>query len=493
MDIVKSDCGDYEDAIIALNNLQSNASVVEKAVKERDANAHKSLIKCLRNLKVLGIKETDLDRLNVIHVAGTKGKGSTCALVESILRRFGYKTGLYTSPHIIEVRERIRICGQPLTKKQFSSCFWHVFNEMQANDETKNDMPAYFVFLTLMAFHVFIKEKVDVAILEVGIGGKFDTTNVVPKPAVVAVTSLGFDHTNLLGNTIESIANQKAGIFREAVAAFTVEQTYDGALDVLLKNAQEVKCPLYICPSLSSYSTENGKPPIVGIAGEAQSTNASLALQLCSHWLKVTKNGFVSMPTENITEAIKAEPFLICRKQLEGLKSCKWPGRCQLISKDNIHFFLDGAHTPESVQHGVKWFKDTSKELSSGKKVFKALLFNNTGQRDVQSLLKPLSNIDFDIAFFCPNIVKVEDCNESTDVTNFNMDLSKQHEIAETNCKRWLKLSNLKCKAYKFDCISNVLDRINEKSHTSEVHLLVTGSLHLVGACMSIIEPNLET
>ncbi|VDO21582.1 unnamed protein product [Brugia timori] len=124
----------------------------------------------------------EIDRLNVIHVSGTKGKGSTCAFTESILRQFGFKTGFYSSPHLVHVRERIRINGDPLSEEDFVKYFEHIYSLLEKAVEESNKtvtMPSYFKFLTVMAFHVFIEEKVDVAIVEVGIGGEHDCTNII--------------------------------------------------------------------------------------------------------------------------------------------------------------------------------------------------------------------------------------------------------------------------------------------------------------------------
>lgn len=238
---------------MALNSLQTNAQYIEEAVrKEKSSNAIQSLEKTIHFLSLLDIKPDDLNQLNVIHVSGTKGKGSTCAFAESILRQDGYKTGFYSSPHLVAVRERIRINGEPISREQFTKYFWSVFDTIKEKKDPDCGMPAYFNFLTLMAFKVFLEEKVDVAIVEVGIGGEYDCTNVVPKPVVTGVTSLGLDHCSLLGNTIDKIAWQKAGIFKPGVPAFTVNQDEE-AMNILRLRAEERMCSLHVCPLLSLY------------------------------------------------------------------------------------------------------------------------------------------------------------------------------------------------------------------------------------------------
>lgn len=214
---------------------------------------NRSLEKTKHFLALLGLPPEDLNQLNVIHVSGTKGKGSTCAFIESILRHNNIKTGFYSSPHLVAVRERIRINGRPLSEEMFASYFMQVYNRLQAALAPDESMPAYFNFLTLMAFHVFRAEKVEAAILEVGIGGEYDCTNVVPAPVVTGVTSLDLDHCNILGDTIEKIAWQKAGIFKPKVAAFTVAQKEEPAMKVLRERAHEKEAPLYVAPSWYLY------------------------------------------------------------------------------------------------------------------------------------------------------------------------------------------------------------------------------------------------
>lgn len=261
---------DYKTAIHLLNQLQTNAQNIQQAIeKEKSSNATKSLEKTTYFLSLMGIEPEDLNRLNVVHVAGTKGKGSTCAFVESILRHQGYKTGFYSSPHLVMARERIRINGEPISEEKFAHYFAQVYTRIGESKSPEVSMPAYFNFMTVMALHIFISEQVDVAILEVGIGGEYDCTNVVPKPVVTGVTSLDLDHCKLLGDKIETIAWQKAGIFKPEVAAFTVRQSVQ-ALHVLQQRAKQKKAPLYVAPSWSLYPfSQSTKLGINGKLGQA--------------------------------------------------------------------------------------------------------------------------------------------------------------------------------------------------------------------------------
>ncbi|KAK9817171.1 hypothetical protein WJX72_010631 [[Myrmecia] bisecta] len=307
-----------------------------------------------------------LKTLRVVHVAGTKGKGSTCAMVESMLRASGYRTGLFTSPHLWDVRERIRLNGQPIERAQFSEHFWKCFNALREQADAHVGMPAYFRFLTLLGLRVFVEEQVDVAILEVGLGGRLDATNCIPPPIVCGVTPLGLDHTELLGNTLEEIAKEKAGIFKAGSVAYTADQQPQ-ALAVLQAQARQAGLPLSSASPLEAWAGGTGVQ--VGLAGEHQRANAGLAVALAASWeLQVAASD-----PERFPQAVRHAP-LLTRHQLpgeyiEGLTSCYWPGRGQVVedvsevpgqSPSRLTFFLDGAHTPESMVTCGEWFAATA-------------------------------------------------------------------------------------------------------------------------------------
>lgn len=179
----------YEDAVESLLNLTSNANAINEAVKSKWATAERSIPKMRKYLERTGLTPEDVDKLSVIHISGTKGKGSTCAFSERILSCHGYTTGLFTSPHLFEVRERIRINGRPISKELFRDYFWSLYTKLKETEipsraDEGYDMPFFFNFLTVMSLHVFLNEEVDVAIMEVGIGGEYDSTNVIDKPVV---------------------------------------------------------------------------------------------------------------------------------------------------------------------------------------------------------------------------------------------------------------------------------------------------------------------
>ncbi|XP_059483096.1 folylpolyglutamate synthase, mitochondrial-like isoform X2 [Neocloeon triangulifer] len=481
----------FLDAVSALNSLQTNASVLQQS-KKRIGQPNTNVEDTRKYLQRSGISQDTLDScLSAIHVAGTKGKGSTCAFTESILRHHGLKTGFYSSPHLVAVRERIRINGKPLSMEKFTHYFWDVYNNLALKKECDSDMPPYFKFLTVMAFNVFIKEKVDVALIEVGIGGELDCTNVIRKPVVVGITSLGLDHTTLLGNTVELIAWQKAGILKEGVPAFTVHNQPGDSLNVIRQRAEKIKCPLYLAPAFEDYKWPNGEKPVLGLDSNVQKLNASIAIQLAHTWLKI-KNG---LPYEKRTLAI---PELTAK----GLLNVSWPGRAQtLIQSPQLKIFLDGAHTTESIENCLAWFQVASEKQTSSGNVTKVLIFNSTGERDPSNLLRPLSNAKvFSKVIFCPNIVSSKE-NQKTDQSNFMVTEEQQLKRACAHLTAWNLLkdeSDEKCDTQAFHCINDALAFVQNLSTLSEVHVLVTGSLHLVGCVLgkleeTIVEEEIDT
>jgi len=253
---------------------------------------------------------------------------------------------LYTSPHLKSVRERIRINNKPISEALFAKYFFQVFDRVQvAMAEGKlapEQKPAYFRFLTMVALHVYLQEGVDTVILEVGVGGEYDSTNIIEKPTVTGVTSLGIDHVAILGDTIEKIAWQKAGIFKKGAKAFTVQQK-EGAMQVLLDRAKERETTL----ELVEINPEVAKLKL-GLAGSFQQSNASLAVALVADHLQ--KLG--------INVSSKPLPDLFTK----GLEQATWPGRCQIIREKNVEWCIDGAHTKESVEVAAQWFASVLKE-----------------------------------------------------------------------------------------------------------------------------------
>jgi folylpolyglutamate synthase len=362
---------------------------------------------------------SDLNRLNIVHIAGTKGKGTTCAFVNSILQKYNQshgiprKIGLYTSPHLVAVRERIRINSEPISEEQFTRYFFEVWNALESSAIRDGVDPAlkpsYFRFLTLMSFHVFLREDVDVAIYEVGVGGELDSTNVVEQPVVTGITSLGIDHVAALGDTIDKIAWHKAGIFKNGCPAFTVEQVPE-AMEILNQRAIEKRVKLATVEIGPSLQNVDIKP-----AESFQRKNASLAAKLSFTVL------------EKLGVATDDNPKGLPEQFIQGLEDIVWRGRCEVIISGRQHWHLDGAHTEESLEVACSWFGRVTKAKlvavfqSSiylhmlinfiSRELPRVLIFNQQSTRDAVSLLKTVHHTIYDrfkssfqYALFCTNI-----------------------------------------------------------------------------------------
>lgn len=278
----------------------------------------------------------DLNNLNVIHVAGTKGKGSTCAFLDSILEEHRIQTGrprrigLYTSPHIQHVRERIRINSVPISERLFARYFFEVWKMIEACQEGEPFKGlGYFRFLTLLSFYVFLKERIDVVICETGVGGEYDSTNIVREPIATGITNLGIDHVRTLGPTIQEIAWHKAGIFKQNCPAFSVPQQPE-AFQVLKDRASERGAILCV--------TNDKKVDQLSL-DTIQKQNASLAVAL------------VEASSRKLNLAPCLSDIIV-----RGIYQTYWPGRLQILRMAGDTWYLDGAHTEDSLDVTTSWF-----------------------------------------------------------------------------------------------------------------------------------------
>ncbi|KAG1057037.1 hypothetical protein G6F43_001109 [Rhizopus delemar] len=489
------------EAVNNLNSLQSSAILLEKL---RKAGPQKKKPRSLDGMKVylrrIGYEPKDFDKLNLIHITGTKGKGSTCALTQSILHHYDptIKTGMFTSPHLVAVRERIRINGQPIKEELFAKYFQDVWKRLEATKETVElsesdstrkkliqssrlhpDKPAYFRYLTLVALHTFIQEKVDCAILEVGIGGEYDSTNIIETPIVCGITALGLDHVSKLGKTIDKIAWHKSGIIKPNVPAVCFEQMPE-AMQVTMQRAQVKNAPLMILNAKQASNLNNIE---IGLAGEHQKYNALIAIELCKIWLKSVRGIKFK---ETIPKEFK-----------EGLKNVSWPGRGQLLDiKDtkyaskgsNIVWYLDGAHTVESLQVCTEWFQ----QALCQKEGYRILVFNCTHGRNSYQLLEVLSKLQpivhFEDVIFTTNITFKE--GYTTDNTNNNVSTDEIAFVQHTSAIDWITLNPTfpKSHIYIVGTIEEAVELVVNQSNKSikPTQILITGSLIMVGLLHSI-------
>ena len=519
----------YTDALNLLDKLQSNRSVVTSVSNSTREMNQAAIPEMLDWTRRAGYVPEDFAKrgLRCIHVAGTKGKGSICALTESILlqyrenapggnllngtRKYLGKIGTYTSPHLMTVRERIRIDGSPISETLFTRYFFELWDRLSAakpdSDPASLDTkPGYFRYLTILALHTFLQEGVETAIVECGIGGEYDSTNILTPDAVTvsAIARLGIDHVGMLGDTIEEIAWHKAGIMKAGVPSFTIEQV-PAAQAALKKRAAEKGVKLEVVKPFKSGA--GGAPQIqLAMEGDCQLDNASLALSVAASHLRT-----IGITDESPREALPVSTENMPGRFKRGLESAKLQGRFEFRKIGNIEWLIDGAHTMDSIEAVAKWFtKRFGVACREDNPPTATMLIFNQQDRDAEALMgrllgalktgmdsvrppllfdaesgrilehkgwSPSSLRVFTYAAFCTNTPFKNEADQETDL-RLQEGLSKMYGRLDANPMHM--------------CYSSVEEAVELALRISEgderVLVLATGSLHLVGGLLKVLE-----
>ena len=290
------------------------------------------------------------EELQIIHVAGTNGKGSVCADLTSVLREAGYHVGTFVSPHLVDIRERFLLDGTPVAEEVFERSFQKVLSAVQIMTSRGYCHPTFFEFVFLMAMVIFQEQKPDYVILETGLGGRLDTTNVIRRPLGCVITSISLEHTQYLGDSIEKIASEKAGIIKKGIPV-VYDANQPEASAVICKRAEEMASAAYGLDREDSYGQ-------VDFAAPYQAMNAALAVKLLQ-----------------VLEIPGVDDQVIQR----GLSSVCWKGRMQKIGPG---IWLDGAHNPG----GIQAFIEAVRKISGT---------DTTGQGGLQLLFAAVSDKDY--------------------------------------------------------------------------------------------------
>ena len=301
-----------------------------------------------------------------IHIGGTNGKGSVAAMVERALRAAGLKTGRYTSPHLDRIEERVAINGVAVDAGTFESTTADVF---AAVDRARDDgsltvMPTFFEVSTAVAFEIFKRAGVDVAVVEVGLGGRFDATNVLA-PAITAITSIAFDHERHLGHTLSEIAFEKAGIAKRGVPLIIGRLPREAEARIT-QVAREVEAPIV---DAHATTTDRKYPPLtLSLPGRHQLENAAVAVAILERWSQMGPH----IPTEAI---------------VTGLTSCEWPARLEWLRvPHNRELLIDAAHNPAGAAALASYLKDTGyKKLP--------IVFSAMADKDLKNMITPLAEV----------------------------------------------------------------------------------------------------
>jgi len=300
------------------------------------------------------------DALKVIHVAGTNGKGAVCSLIDSTLQAAGFRTGRYTSPHLISLNERFFLDGAAVSTEKLNAAY-STLNPQLSTSLT------YFELLTATAFELYRQEKVDYLVLETGLGGRLDATNLVKRPEICIITRIGLDHCDWLGHTIAEIAAEKGGIIKPEVPV-VLGAMPDDARRVLERIAAERHAPWLYAPETHQHLTTNDQRPTTNLRGTFNRENAITA--------------FVALKVLGIGDAAIAR----------GFASVVWPGRYQRLMIGGRRFLVDGAHNPPAMRALVDSLKAEPQESEGGFPV-RGVICGFCGDKDVAANLKILREV----------------------------------------------------------------------------------------------------
>lgn len=336
-------------------------------------------------LGVLGNPERDL---KVIHVAGTNGKGSTIAFMESILVEAGYKVGKYTSPVVFEYLEKFQIDGVNISEDKFAELATRMKGALERLEAENSIQPTLFEVETAMAFECFKNEGCDVALLETGMGGDLDATNVCDKVLASVIVSISLDHIGFLGDAIEEIATHKAGIIKKNCPVVVMKQSRE-VMEVIEGCAKNLDACMYI-------SEETNLP--VSLKGEWQKYNAGVAVK--------------------VMEVVKGQGIDITREHIEkGLVKAKWSGRFEKIS-DNPTIIIDGAHNPDAA---IRLRETLDAQYSNAKFVY---IMGVLGDKDFTEVIKIMADrAEYIVTVTPPNLRALEaiKLKEAVEVYNENV------------------------------------------------------------------------
>ncbi|HHX97192.1 MAG TPA: bifunctional folylpolyglutamate synthase/dihydrofolate synthase [Clostridia bacterium] len=400
-------------------------------------------------LEIFGHPE---EQFPIIHIGGTNGKGSTTAMLASILKEAGYQVGVFSSPHLISHRERFMINGEYISEKEFTALFAEVLGALEQVEQDVGSLPTEFEILTAMTFLYFARKQIDLALVEVGLGGDFDSTNVVKHPLLTIITNVSYDHQDRLGNTLVEIAEKKSGIIKANCPVITMSKGED-VLRIIREKAEDLAAPFWeiqreVAWEIISETDEgqafslktpfNDYPQLfVPLQGEHQIENAITAVFAAEILQK--KGWRVG------SEAIKA-----------GIVKVKWPGRLELIGCKPC-FVLDGAHNLAGFMVLSQW------------------LTKRKQNRRLVLVIGMLDNKDWDWA------------------ARFLKPLVDAVIITRPNSERtvhWQDLKNHFQGNLPLTCIEDIGEAL-EKARSlagDDGLVLVTGSLHLMGKAREILQ-----
>jgi dihydrofolate synthase/folylpolyglutamate synthase len=404
--------------------------------------------------RLLGALGNPHRNLKCVHIAGTKGKGSTAAMLASMLSSGGLKVGMYTSPHLNDVRERIQIDNQMISEAQLTKALAKV---APVYKKLGKDEPTYFEALTAAAFLHFAQEEVDIAVIETGLGGRLDSTNVI-KPEVCAITSVSYDHVNQLGRTLPEIAEEKAGIMKAGVPVVTCPQE-PAVLKVLKQAAEKVKTQLLITGKDIEFSYRFESSRVTGPHTRVSLTSGSSRFEHLPVPMPGDHQAINCGIALSIVALLKDRGFVVDdQKAIEGLAKARLPGRMEMIH-GNPRILVDGAHNAASVE---ALMRAIGQNITYDSMV---VIFGCRSDKDVAGMLNHIQLGADKVIFTDAGAPRAVD----------------PQELAADYAERCGKMAQV---AHSLD---EALD-IAERAVTREDIICITGSFYLVGKARDLVK-----
>ena len=329
----------------------------------------------------------DPDRkLSIIHVAGTNGKGSVCAFLTSLYRNAGFRTGTFISPHLVTVRERFLLNNEMVSPGKLQAAFETVLETVNIMKEKGYSHPSYFEFLFYMAMALFADETPELVILETGLGGRLDATNVVENPLACVITSISLDHIMYLGDTIEAVAGEKAGIIKRQVPVI-YDDTVPEASEVIRERAVQMASKAYPVGK-GDFSILETKDQGLSIRAEGEAAQAfaaagPLVLEIPFEAPYQAENAMLAVKTAAVLGQ-RERGFRLTEAQItEGIRTARWAGRMERAGEN---LYLDGAHNPG----GIKAFIQAAASMAARQKKKAYLLFGAVSDKDYRAMARLL-------------------------------------------------------------------------------------------------------
>lgn len=483
----------YLEAVKVLNNYQIHEPTAGRAQSKSSSLSDKlepNIEHTLLCLSQTGFEREQLERIPVIQVAGSKGRGSTCLLVEAILRAHGVRTGVLCAPHLFLTNERIRIDGEPLPEEQFTQ----LFNQLHEKLAEMQPPPSYTKLLTVMAFHAFRNANLDVAIVEVGSGCASDCTNITAHARTIGISTLGWEQSFSLSNSMRDIAWAKAAIIKPEASVYTSASQTE-CCEVLSQRAKQVGVQLHRVPNYIDYMEANmACKKLLSGANYTVKLNGSLAIQLAYDYLRRHNPEYVV--------GLEHNSLQLTPGATRGLEMFEQRGQFEVMKYDMFNVYLDSADTLESMMMCREWFYTRTRSSRSPK----ILLFSKVNEFNAKDLLTILRhNVRFEEAGFVPSpnrfegeaLEEQEECQDKEAQDAINWHSMEELQRARRNASNWRSLceeNGTRDNSHMSISIEAFFDHLKEKygkqryGMRNELDVLVTGSRELVAGTIQLIQ-----